>query len=146
MAEYKYPYRMSPNTATVILVSESSGELLLGMRSMESDAYPGSWSLVGGFLDAQNETLEDAAAREVKEETGISLNPDNLLQLGTTSTVDGPDPRYPQIINTLFMAKVSDEDIKNAIPGDDISEVTLFKEDSIPTLAFDHSELLKKFW
>jgi len=146
MAEFKYPYRMSPNTVTIILVSERSGKLLLGRRSADSDAYPGEWSLVGGFLDAQNETLEGAAAREVKEETGVSLNPDNLLQLGTTSTVDGPDPRYPQIINTLFLAKVSDEDLENAIPGDDISEVSLFKEDNIPALAFDHSELLKKFW
>jgi isopentenyldiphosphate isomerase len=54
-----------------VLVSNSSGELLLQKRSMDKDVAPGRWDTsVGGHVDP-GETLEEAALRELHEELGI---------------------------------------------------------------------------
>lgn len=82
--------------------------------------YKDSWALPGGFLDIR-ESLREAAARELYEETG--LEPDYLGQLYTWSDVDR-DPRT-RIISTSYMAIVNEKN-KTLKAGDDASEACWF--------------------
>lgn len=54
-----------------IFIFNSKGELLLGQRSMNKDLYPGWWGDIAGHINV-GESYEDAAKRELKEETGIT--------------------------------------------------------------------------
>lgn len=50
------------------------GKVLVALRSADDDFLPGYWELVGGGVEP-GETPEDAVVREVKEETGLTVNP-----------------------------------------------------------------------
>lgn len=56
--------------AVHIIIFSSRGQILLEKRSMEKDLYPGMWCDMAGHLDS-GESYEDAARRELKEETGL---------------------------------------------------------------------------
>ena len=59
------------------ILRNEKGEFLLLRRSENSHSNPGKWDLPGGKL-GQEETLGEAVAREVWEETGISIVPGKL--------------------------------------------------------------------
>ena len=84
-----------------------------------------------------DETLEAAARRELKEETGLTV--DGLEQLHTFGNPDR-DPRG----RTIAVAYVADveKDQVNAQAGDDAAEVGWFSLLRPPALAFDHNEIL----
>ncbi len=67
---------VDPKVAVVILVSDGQGRLLYIRRNHEPAMY--QWSWPSGFVDA-GERVEDAAAREVREETGIEVEIERLL-------------------------------------------------------------------
>lgn len=67
---------VDPKVATVVLVSDDQGRLLYIRRNHEPAMY--RWSWPSGFVDA-GERVEDAAAREVREETGIEVKVGELL-------------------------------------------------------------------
>jgi len=69
----KKPYIIS----VYALVRNEKGEYLLLRRSENSRTNPGKWDLPGGKVD-RGETLKEAVAREVQEETGISVNPGGI--------------------------------------------------------------------
>ena len=98
---------------------------------------PNGWALPGGFID-YGESVENAAVREAKEETGLDIQIHHLL--GVYSSPDR-DPRF-HTITTVYVATGS------GIPtaGDDAQEIDFFDPNKIPeTLAFDHSKILKDF-
>lgn len=86
-----------------------------------------------------NETLEQAVARELLEETG--LKDLELEQLYTFSKIDR-DPRH-RTISTVFWGILPSPgmDVK---AGDDASEAAWFAIDELPDLAFDHYEVMMK--
>ena len=103
--------------------------------------FEGMWALPGGFLN-MDETLEEAALRELDEETGISGVA--LEQFHTFSKVHR-DPRH-RTITTVFIG-VADETTMNPSAGDDASKAVWFAIDELPALAFDHGmvmEMVKK--
>ena len=111
-------------------------QILLIKRAQEP--FLGSFALPGGFI-IMDETLEEGAIRELKEETGL----DNiqLIQIHTFSKPDR-DPRG-RVITTAFSA-VLDPDIKVQLkPGDDASEAGWFKLSKLPLLAFDHKDIIQ---
>ncbi len=115
--------------------------VLLVRRSRASEAYPGYWALPGGFSD-ENETLLEAAYRELKEETNV----DREVRIEQIKTVyyPGRDPRgwMPSVV---FAALVKEEYLLNLAADTDADEVALFDiEEALGmTLAFDHNDLLK---
>lgn len=100
-------YRYSENTVRVLLIRRG------GHPYINKYAFP------GGFVD-ENEPCEDAVARELNEETGITGIP--LSQLVTVST-PGRDPRWRNI-TIVFCAEV-DKDIAFAA-GDDAADAKWF--------------------
>ena len=110
-------------------------EILLIKRG--NDPFQGSWALPGGFLDEQ-ETLEEAAARELQEETGISVQPGDLVQLKAYSEPKR-DPRT-RVIGVAFSIVVPVETVAEA--DDDAADAKWFKIDELPELAFDHSTMI----
>jgi len=119
---------------TVDVIIEMSGGIVLIKRKN----YPYGWAIPGGFVD-YGESLEDAAVREAKEETGLDVA--GLEQFHTYSA-PGRDPRH-HTISTVFTGKGRGE-LKAA---DDAAEAEIFREDVLPSdFAFDHREILKKYF
>ena len=82
------------------------------------------------------ENAEDCAKRELMEETGMEVR--SLEYIGTFSEVNR-DPRG-RTITIAYYAVVEKSDV---IGADDASRAKWFPIDSIPSLAFDHEEILR---
>lgn len=134
MFTYRYPHPAV--TADVVALSPINDELyaLLIRRLMEPSK--GRWALPGGFMDI-DETLESAAARELREETGLVAV--HLRQVGVFSTIDR-DPRE-RVISAAFYTIVSPADT-GVQAADDASDARWCPVNARPDLAFDHEDIL----
>ncbi|WP_098007874.1 NUDIX hydrolase [Streptomyces sp. sk226] len=121
-------------TADVIALTDDNHVLLI---KRGWDPHKGAWALPGGHVDA-GETSRDAAARELREETGVDFDPSHLWQLGI---FDDPnrDPRG-RYITAAYIAHVPNN--TTATPGDDAVEARWFHINQLPDLAFDHAAII----
>lgn len=109
-------------------------KVLLVQRKI--DPYQGRWALPGGFVET-HEPLEEAAKRELKEETGLQI--EHLEQLQAYGT-PGRDPRG----RTLTIAFVGHSPQEEAVKGaDDAADARWFDLQDLPPLAFDHDQILQ---
>jgi ADP-ribose pyrophosphatase YjhB (NUDIX family) len=126
-------------TVDIIIEIESEArgeEIVLIFRKHE----PRAWALPGGFVE-YGETLEDAAVREAKEETGLDLEVKSMAQFHSYSD-PGRDPRQ-HTISTVFIAQGKG----SPRPGDDAERAGLFTEKDLPpSLAFDHAKILQDYF
>ncbi len=134
MFSYPYPRPAVTVDALIFRLNQGEPEVLLIKRANEP--YKGIWAAPGGFLDI-DETPEDAALRELHEETGISGVV--LYQYHTYGAVNR-DPRHRTI--SIAYTGVFHNNIKVAKGGDDASEAAWFPIDRLPSLAFDHDEIV----
>ncbi len=116
----------------IILIDD---KLLLIQRG--NDPFKGYYALPGGFV-GYGERVEDAVEREVKEETGLDAEVQELM--GVYSAPDR-DPRG-HTISVVFHLEVIGGELK---AGDDAVGVKLFELDELPELAFDHSDIIWDF-
>ncbi|MEE9523129.1 MAG: NUDIX hydrolase [Thermodesulfovibrionales bacterium] len=125
---YKNPY------PTVDLIIEIEDGIVLIRRKNR----PFGWALPGGFVD-YGESLEDAAVREAKEETGLDVR--LVRQLHSYSEPDR-DERF-HTITTVFIATT--EGVPQA--ADDAADVGIFRRDELPDdIAFDHRDILSDYF
>ena len=118
-------YQNPKPTATLICINNN--KILLVKRAFEP--AKGCWSLPGGFIELQ-ETPEDAAKRELKEETNLNGKVIKLLcHCSHFNSVFG------DILLIGMLMKI--ENWKSLKPGDDASEAQLFDIDRCPKLAFE---------
>jgi 8-oxo-dGTP diphosphatase len=130
---YKYPRPAVTVDAVVFRKEHNNLQILLIRR--KNPPFEGMWALPGGFVD-MDETLEEAAARELKEETGITLN--NMKQLKAYGAVNR-DPRH-RTISIVFTGLINGhQEIK---AGDDAANAKWFPLNNLPPLAFDHFEIV----
>ena len=142
---FTYPFKMVSATATILLIHND--DVLLGRRaSKEEKVFAGWLSLPGGFLNAEEETIEHCAIRETFEETALRIE-ECRLNLFHISSGPKTDPRA-HVINACYWVKINDYERSVAKPGDDLSELTFvnYKEliENRIELAFDHITIAKK--
>ncbi len=125
-------------TGDVVAVRTVEGrrEVLLVRRGRPP--FLGDWALPGGFLDPF-EPPEDAARRELAEETGLGWAGD-LVPLGAFGR-EGRDPRG-WTVAVAYLAVLEDPDVAVS-GGDDADEAAWWPLDEPPPLAFDHDEILE---
>ena len=127
----------SRNLATNAIVLEGS-KLLLVQRAQEPDK--GWWDIPGGYLD-WDETLEECAARELKEETGLLVDPTDLTFFDIFSNPN--NKAQNQVIDVYFFTKVFSGTLE--IEAAEVVQAQWFDINNLPkNLAFDHLLVLQK--
>jgi 8-oxo-dGTP diphosphatase len=114
--------------------SKEGLSVLLIKRNIQP--FKNGWALPGGLVGNQ-ESLEDAVQRELKEETGISIN--YLEQLYSFGKPDR-DPRN-RVISITYYGLVK-PDVFEIHADTDAAEVAWFNIKKIPQLAFDHQNII----
>lgn len=132
---YEYPRPGVTTDVVVFAVDAAALKILLIQRS--DKPFKGAWALPGGFLH-MGEELVDGAARELREETGIT--PAHMEQLCTVGGVNR-DPRG-RVISVVYMALVRVVD-HTPRAGSDAGKAMWFDVEELPELAFDHGEVIK---
>jgi len=139
VAEAQHP-RVAADVAVFAFLDGAMNVLLVRRRYEPYESY---WALPGGLLEP-DETLEEAAERELREETGVTDT--YMEQLATFSAVDR-DPRG-RVISCCYLALVDGGRVRLR-PGSDAREAAwrplepLLRETAEGTvLAFDHDRIL----
>jgi len=135
MASSEHPRPALTVDCVVFGVEEGALKVLLIQRDLEP--FRGRWALPGGFVRL-DESLDEAALRELREETGLDRV--YLEQLYTFGTVDR-DPRE-RVVSVAYCAlvRLSDHQVKAAT---DARAAAWFTLEDVPRLAFDHREILE---
>jgi 8-oxo-dGTP diphosphatase len=126
-------------TVDVVLTTYIEGEQYILLIERGKEPFKGQWALPGGKLATCDRTLEDAARREVREETGLSVK--TLLQARSYGNA-GRDPRG-RYISVAFFAPVF-EQARFIQAGDDATVAEWFPISALPKLAFDHATILSE--
>jgi 8-oxo-dGTP diphosphatase len=119
---------------TVDAIIETGGGIVIIKRSNP----PFGWALPGGFVD-YGESLEQAVAREAKEETNLDIT--GVIQFHTYSDPER-DPRF-HTVGTVFIAQAKGE----PKAGDDAAGLEIVKLDQIEAreFAFDHKKIIQDY-
>ena len=121
-------------TVDIVVFDARRSRVLLVRRAREP--FAGCWALPGGFVEI-DEDLEDAAHRELHEETGVAGIA--LRQLGSFGR-PGRDPRA-RVVSVAYVG-VLPEGTPAPRAGSDAGELRWFARDALPALAFDHAEII----
>lgn len=105
------------------------------------DPFKDCLALPGGFVE-EDETVEDAAIRELAEETDLHVTENRLSMIGVFSKPDR-DPRG-RVVSVAFFAKVHPN--ATAVAADDAKETIWlsYREAMKRDLAFDHKKILER--
>lgn len=126
-------YRNPVPTVDVVLYTPKRQVLLVQRKNP-----PQGWALPGGFVD-YGESLEDAALRELREETGLEAALQALLGVYSHPS---RDPRQHNL-SVAFVAQTQES--VNLQAGDDAGDAAFFPCGDWPELAFDHDLILADF-
>ncbi len=129
---YKYPHPAVTTDCVIFGFDGESLKVLLIERGY--DPYKGCWAFPGGFLE-MDESADEGARRELKEETGLETA--YVKQFHTFSTPDR-DPRE-RVISVAYYSLVRISEVRGM---DDAAQAKWFPLDAVPQLAFDHREML----
>jgi 8-oxo-dGTP diphosphatase len=116
-------YANSQPTASAV-VRADDGSILLARRAGPPDE--GKWDLPGGFLEEGEHPL-DAVARELREETGLEIEPLELVAV--EMDVYGEAEDAPATLNLYWTARVLSGDPE---PADDVGELRWFRPSELP--------------
>ena len=130
---YKYPHPAVTMDCVIFGFDGERLQVLLVERGIEP--YKGKWAFPGGFLK-MDETAEEGALRELREETGLERA---YIQQFHTFSDPHRDPRE-RVITIAYYALVKIQEVHG---GDDAASARWFPLSEIPSLAFDHDYILR---
>ena len=128
----------TPYLATDVIIRLWEGERFKGIVLIERKNPPVGLALPGGFVEV-GESVEEAAVREMKEETGLEVKLSKLL--GVYSDPNR-DPRF-HVVSVVFVGDAEGE----PKAGSDAKRVRVFRLEEIPLdqLVFDHRRIILDF-
>ena len=138
MSKYTYSFPRPAVTVDIMICSIRDGCLQALFIKRAEDPYKGFWALPGGFIKI-GESLEEAAARELEEETGIM---DAYLEQLYTYGEPDRDPR-DRIITVAYYALIAADKKIRQEGGTDAEQAAWFPADKLPELAFDHANIVQ---
>jgi 8-oxo-dGTP diphosphatase len=127
-----------PLTVDCVIFGYDGIELKVALIERKKPPFAGNWALPGGFLIG-NETVEQAAHRELQEETGIH---DVYLEQFHVFSKPERDPRG-HVITIAFFALIASDKIE-LVATEDAANAQWFSAYKIPKLAFDHDDIYTK--
>ena len=133
---YTYQYARPAVTVDCVVFGLDDQDLKVLLIQRDNEPFAGRWALPGGFVK-MDETLEESALRELREETGLAKV--FLEQLYTFGN-PGRDPRE-RVVTVAYYAlvKLLDHKVQAAT---DAREAAWFAVDDLPKLCFDHDTIL----
>ncbi len=133
---YSYDYPHPAVTTDVVIFSIRDNQLKLLLIKRGGNPYQGKWALPGGFVNP-DESLDDGARRELREETGLSgVFLEQLYTFGNPER----DPRE-RVITVAYYALISSDQI-SLCAATDAEAVGWFAMDEFSELAFDHEKIV----
>ena len=127
-------------SVTTDTVAYNGDKILLIRRG--NYPYKNFWALPGGFFEKTDEDLNFGAQRELKEETGIDIDPKYFRQIKTYG--HNFDPRM-KIVDVAFSVRVSKKDMDKVKGLDDACDARWFNINELPKLAFHHEQIINDF-
>jgi 8-oxo-dGTP diphosphatase len=121
---------MRPFACDMILIED--GKILLVRRGREP--FKGEWAMPGGRIE-DDETAEQCLKREMKEETGLDVEPLTLIGIYSDPK---RDPRG--IIAAAYLVRRTGGELK---AGDDAAETGWFDLETLPPLCTDHGKIIE---
>ncbi len=133
---FKYDYERPALTTDCVVFGLDENDLKVLLIQRDIPPYEGKWALPGGFIKV-GESVDNCAKRELEEETGLkNIFLEQLYSFGAPER----DPRehvvtvaYYALVNLIEHAPKAATDARNA---------AWFSLDDLPTLAFDHDQIL----
>ncbi len=128
----------TPYLATDVIIRLWKGDSLRGIVLIERKNPPVGLALPGGFVEV-GESVESAAVKEMREETGLEVKLSRLLGVYSDPK---RDPRF-HVVSVVFVGDAEGE----PKAGSDAKEVRVFRLEDIPLdrLVFDHKRIILDF-
>lgn len=126
-----FVFYLDPKLAVAVVLPYQGG-ILLGRRAISPQR--GFWSFPSGYVD-RGEVVEEAAVREVQEETGLEIQLDGLVGL------------YSRGGNPVVLAVYTGHAVGGTLaPGAEMLELGVFPPDALPAMAFPHDREIIADW
>ena len=124
-------------TVDMVIFSIENNTLRVLLIKRNLDPFKGKWALPGGFV-RDNENLEEAAQRELSEETGVKSV--YLEQLYTFGRINR-DP-FGRVVSVAYLALIRPENVRLKTTGE-YQDIKWFPVSRLPRLAYDHKEIVE---
>ncbi|WP_233216274.1 NUDIX hydrolase [Blastopirellula marina] len=134
---HQYEYARPALTVDIVVFALDEDDLMVMLIQRDLAPFEGQWALPGGFVHI-DETLDDAARRELQEETGLQ---DIFLEQLYTFGDLNRDPRE-RVVTVAYYALVNLEG-HNVQANTDARNAAWFAMSELPKLAFDHEQILQ---
>jgi 8-oxo-dGTP diphosphatase len=123
-------------TVDIVIFTIEQGALKVLLVKRGIEPFAGQYAIPGGFV-LENESLDQAAMRELREETGVAeVYLEQLYSFGDPRR----DPRG-RVVTVAYYALIS-ADHSQLRAGSDAAAAAWFAVDAVPDLAFDHAKIL----
>lgn len=134
---YTYQYPRPALTVDCAFFCKNNNELYVLLIQRADDPFQDKWAFPGGFVD-MDEDIEEAAYRELKEETGFVGF--GLEQFKTYGAVNR-DPRG-RTVSVVYTCTMESDELPVVKGEDDAKQAKWLSVDQLPPLAFDHDLIM----
>lgn len=134
---YSYDYPRPALTVDIVIFTLRDHRLQVLLIRRLGEPFRGFWALPGGFVQME-ESLEEAAIRELNEETGVQ---ETYLEQLYTYGDPARDPRG-RVVSVAYYALIHAGAPARSQGGDDAGQARWFPVDGLPSLAFDHTGII----